>query len=119
MVSDQGYVPAPTRRRPHPATLPTSKLRIPLQIGAGDVGVYYIREPRAVVGEGSEVECWVDDNYQGAVVISNAADIDDSEPTLQMIDHYVARGSHFVECALLGEEGQGVPPFKIIGVFTT
>ena len=23
-----------------------------------------------------------------------------------MIDHYVGRGSHFVECQLLGEEGQ-------------
>ena len=38
---------------------------------------------------------------------------------LKMIDHYVGRGSHFVECQLLGEEGQSVPMFKIIGIFAT
>ncbi len=46
-------------------------------------------------------------------------DADASFPRLEMIDHYVSRGSHFVECQLLGEEGEGVPPFKIVGVFTT
>lgn len=61
------------------STLPTSKLRIPLQVGAGDIGVYYMREPLTQVGEGSAVECWVDDNYGGAKVIENAADI--GEPT--------------------------------------
>lgn len=39
--------------------------------------------------------------------------------SLEIIDHFVSRGSHFVECVLLGEEGQGVPAFKIIGVFST
>ena len=29
-----------------------------------------------------------------------------------MIDHYVGRGSHFVGCQLLGEEGQSVPMFN-------
>ena len=58
--------------------LPTSKLRIPIQVGGGDIGVYYLREPVAVVGEGSSVECWVDDNYAGAKVIENAADIEDA-----------------------------------------
>ena len=38
---------------------------------------------------------------------------------LEIIDRLVARGSHFVECQLMGEEGQGVSPFKIIGIFTT
>lgn len=38
---------------------------------------------------------------------------------LEVIDHFVSRGSHFVECSLLGEEGQGVPAFKIIGIFST
>jgi hypothetical protein len=38
---------------------------------------------------------------------------------LQMIDYNVARGSHYVECILLGSEGASVPPFKIIGVFAT
>lgn len=101
------------------SALPTSKLRIPMQVGGGDIGVYYLREPVGVVGEGSSVECWVDDNYAGAKVIENAADIGDAIPTLNMIDHYVGRGSHFVECQLLGEEGQSVPMFKIIGIFAT
>jgi hypothetical protein len=38
---------------------------------------------------------------------------------LYYIDHYVSRGSHFVECQLMGEEGQGVSIFKIIGIFST
>ena len=38
---------------------------------------------------------------------------------LEIIDRFVSRGSHFVECVLLGEEGLGVPAFKIIGVFST
>jgi hypothetical protein len=61
------------------STLPTSKLRIPIQVGAGDVGIYYLKEAVSVVGEGSAVECWVDDNYGGAKVIENAADV--GEPT--------------------------------------
>ncbi|PPQ85554.1 hypothetical protein CVT25_006724 [Psilocybe cyanescens] len=101
------------------STLPTSKLRIPIQVGAGDIGVYYLREPARDVGEGSSVECWVDDNYGGAKVIENAGDVGEPTPALYIIDHYVSRGSHFVECQLLGEEGQGVPPFKIIGIFST
>lgn len=59
--------------------LPTSKLRIPLQVGAGDIGIYYLSEPVSQIGEGSSVECWVDDNYAGAKIIENAADI--AEPT--------------------------------------
>ena len=47
----------------------------------GDIGVYYLREPVGVVGEGSSVECWVDDDYAGAKVIENAADIGDAIPT--------------------------------------
>jgi hypothetical protein len=43
----------------------------------------------------------------------------DTTCRLVMIDQHVTRGSHFVECALLGEEGQAVPMFKIIGVFST
>ncbi|KAF9556092.1 Cap64 protein [Agrocybe pediades] len=101
------------------STLPTSKLRIPIQVGAGDIGIYYLREPVSNVGEGSSVECWVDDNYGGAKVIENAADIGEPTASLQIIDHYVSRGSHYVECQLLGDEGQGVPPFKIIGIFST
>ncbi|KAF8064958.1 Cap64 protein [Lyophyllum atratum] len=101
------------------STLPTSKLRVPLRVGAGDIGVYYLQEPIKKVGEGSAVECWVDDNYGGARVIENAADVEEETPALMVIDHFVSRGSHFVECALLGEEGRGVGVFKIIGIFAT
>lgn len=122
------------------ATFPTSRLRVPIQISAGDVGVYYIKESYEVLGSeiGSTVACWVDDNFGGQVKLSNLGHEGDSEPTcvlhlffvyckdltqngcsLTMIDQYVAHGSHYVECELLGEEGSTVPPFKIIGIFTT
>ena len=42
--------------------------------------MYYLRDPVGVVGEGRSVECWVDDNYAGAKVIENAADIGDAIP---------------------------------------
>jgi hypothetical protein len=54
------------------STIPTSRLRIPLQIGAGDVGVYYLEESPEDVGDGSAVECWVDNNYGGAVRLENS-----------------------------------------------
>ena len=57
------------------ASMPTSKLRIPIHVGKGDIGVYYLQEPASEVGEGSAVECWVDDNYAGAKMIENAADV--------------------------------------------
>ncbi|KAH8827127.1 Cap64 protein [Flagelloscypha sp. PMI_526] len=101
------------------SNLPTSRLRIPITIGAGDVGIYYIKEPISQIGEGSSIECWVDDNYAGAKVIENAANIGEPTAKLEMIDHFVARGSHYVECEVGGEEGQQVPMFKIIGIFTT
>ncbi|TFK32723.1 hypothetical protein BDQ12DRAFT_616564 [Crucibulum laeve] len=101
------------------STLPTSKLRIPMLVGAGDIGIYYVKEPLSDVGEGSQIECWVDDNYAGAKTIENAADVGEPTPALYMIDKYVTRGSHFVECQLVGEEGQGVPMFKIIGIFSS
>jgi hypothetical protein len=105
-------------------------------VGAGDIGVYYLQEPISQIGEGSAVQCWVDDNYGGAKVLENAADVADASPKyvfyftlmalvddmllrLVMIDQHVTRGSHFVECLLLGEEGRGVPMFKIIGIFSS
>jgi hypothetical protein len=36
-----------------------------------------------------------------------------------MFDKYVGKGSHSIECKLVGEEGQRVPPFKILGIFAT
>ena len=101
------------------STQTTSRLRIPLTVGAGDIAVYYIREPISQVGEGSAVECWVDDNYAGAKTLENAADIGEPTPKLQIIDQYVARGPHYVECQVKGEEGTQVPMFKIIGIFST
>lgn len=62
------------------SSLPTSKLRVGLQVGAGDIGIYYLKEPAGEVGLGSAVECWVDDNYAGAVVIENAAQIGEATP---------------------------------------
>lgn len=39
---------------------------------------------------------------------------------LEVIDHHVAAGSHYVECSLMGEEDdRNVVPFKIIGIFST
>ncbi|KAK0447202.1 hypothetical protein EV421DRAFT_188748 [Armillaria borealis] len=101
------------------SSLPLSKIRIPIQVGAGDIGVYYLEEPTSSVGAGSAVECWVDDNYAGAKVLENAAEVGEPVAKLDLIDHFVSRGSHFIECQLLGEEGQTVPAFKIIGVFAT
>ncbi|KAG1805480.1 uncharacterized protein BJ212DRAFT_1283642 [Suillus subaureus] len=101
------------------STLPTSRLRVPIKVGAGDVGIYYLKEPISQIGEGSEIECWVDDNFAGAVIIENAGDVNGGVPTLAVIDQFVTRGSHFVDCVVLGDEGQSVPPFKIIGVFAT
>jgi len=107
------------------STLPTSRLRVGIQVGNGDIGIYFMKEPVAApdgtgVGVGSAVECWVDDNYQGAVVIENAAYIAEPVPTLVMIDHNVGEGSHFAECQLMGEEDdRGVAPFKIIGIFAS
>jgi hypothetical protein len=120
------------------SSLPTSKLRVGIQVGAGDIGIYYLKEPAGEVNLGSAIECWVDDNYNGAIIIENSANIAEDIPTyvlvcylcrslqltfccrLEIIDHNVARGSHFVECQLLGEEDdRNVPPFKIIGIFAT
>ena len=65
------------------STLPTSRLRVPLIVGAGDVGIYYVREPRAVLASegGSAIDCWVDDNYDGRVTIDNEGDSDSEEAT--------------------------------------
>ena len=61
------------------STLPTSRLRIPLTVGAGDIGVYYIREEKGKGG--SEVACWVDDNYDGQVTFGNVGTGGEIEPT--------------------------------------
>lgn len=61
---------------------PMSRLRVTVNLGAGDVGVYYLEEPKSVVGvHGSSVNCWVDDNYAGRVKIANAGDVGEPTPT--------------------------------------
>uniref|UniRef100_A0A0W0F2L5 Capsular associated protein n=1 Tax=Moniliophthora roreri TaxID=221103 RepID=A0A0W0F2L5_MONRR len=101
------------------STLSGSRIRIPVQIGGGDVGVYYLVGPDNGA-EGSEIECWVDDNYPGAKTLRNRVEgAGEDELRFTMIDHFVTRGSHFVECQVKGEEGQGVEVFKVMGVFTT
>ncbi|KAK7052955.1 hypothetical protein VNI00_004275 [Paramarasmius palmivorus] len=101
------------------STLPGSRIRVPVQIGGGDVGVYYLVSPDNG-GEGSEIDCWVDDNTPGARTLRNRDPaIREEELRLTMIDHFVMRGSHYVECQVKGEEGQGVDAFKVMGVFTT
>ncbi len=49
----------------------------------------------------------------------NAANVGEPTSALEIIDHGVTRGSHYVECLLMGEEGQTVPMFKIMGIFST
>ena len=65
------------------STLPTSRFRVPLAVGAGDIGIYYVREPRAVLGPegGSAVDCWVDDNYIGKITIDNLGEGGEEEAT--------------------------------------
>lgn len=101
------------------STTPLSRLRVPIRVGAGDVGIYYLKEPIKDIGEGSQLECWVDDNFGGAVTIENSGDVSSPIPALEMIDHMVTRGSHYVECLLIGDQGQPVPSFKVLGVFST
>ncbi|KAG8686474.1 hypothetical protein FRC08_012495 [Ceratobasidium sp. 394] len=92
-------------------------MRVSVRLGAGDVGVYFVREKR---GAGvAEVACWVDDNIPGAVKISNEGSGPEPVAELTIIDRGVGAGSHFVECALGGEEGSTSSPFRILGIFAT
>jgi hypothetical protein len=99
------------------AEQPTSRLRVPVRIGAGEVGIYYMQSDE---DEGSPLGtalCWVDDNVAGGKELyGTVSGVGAESPTLTMIDKGVAKGSHFVECQLLGEEGKPSPPFKILYV---
>jgi len=53
------------------STLPLSRIRIPILVAHGDVGIYYMKENFAKRGGESEVECWVDDNYNGRRRLGN------------------------------------------------
>ncbi|KAG8918460.1 cap64-like protein [Tulasnella sp. 418] len=102
------------------STIPMSKLRVPVKLHAGDVAIYYLLEPEKNFPKGGAgVLCWVDDNVAGAVEISGVADINSPVPALMIIDRSVDPGSHYVECQLMGEEGESSPAFKILGIFAT
>ncbi|RXK36183.1 capsular associated protein [Tremella mesenterica] len=91
-----------------------SRMRVPVHLSAGDVAVYYLQEPEdRPLGRAA---CWVDDNIAGAVELTGTADVHDTTPTLTLIDQRVAPGPHYVECNLLGPEGQTTPPFKMLGM---
>jgi hypothetical protein len=64
------------------STMPTSKLRVQLKVGAGDIAIYYLVEPRSPDGKlNSAVRCWVDDNVKGAKTIENAGDVGRPTPS--------------------------------------
>jgi len=101
------------------STLPTSKIRIPLQVGAGDIGIYYLREPVSKIGEGSSIECWVDDNYGGAKVIENAADIPEETPAYVLHFYFFTNFHHckltirsFIQLAYHRSFGYSRIPFR-------
>lgn len=57
------------------AEQPTARLRIPLKLGAGDVGIYFLQSPPdKPLGT---VKCWVDDNFEGGKMLEGTAEIDD------------------------------------------
>lgn len=115
------------------AERPTARLRIPLKLGAGDVGVYFLQSP--VDKPLGVVKCWVDDNVAGAKELHGTAEVEEVVaryvipmvriaaakavliPSLVMIDRGVSKGSHFVECQLQGEAGGSSAPFKILGMY--
>lgn len=134
----QGTSPLLTAEYYWHSWMPLSTLRVPIKTGAGEVGIYYLKEPIEDIEEGSQLKCWVDDNIRGAVILENAGNVPSPVPVyvflcfhrvpllrwcdprrLQIIDHFVTRGSHYVDCIVLGDEGQAVPSFKIIGIFAT
>lgn len=91
-----------------------ARMRVPLNISAGEVVIHYLQEP-ASKGLG-RAACWVDDDYAGRVELSGSADVPNTTPTLTIINEGVSEGSHFVECLLLGPEGVSTQPFKMLGV---
>ncbi|CDZ98034.1 SGNH hydrolase-type esterase domain [Phaffia rhodozyma] len=99
------------------AETPYSRLRVPVKLGAGDVGVYHLSGP--LDSKLGSALCWVDDNIGGGKTIHGAAAGSEIGPKLTMIDFNVEKGSHFVECQLLGEEGKLAPQFQILGIFAT
>lgn len=61
------------------ADAPGSRLRIPVKIGSGDVGVYYLQQPLGKTR--SSVHCYVDDNVAGAKTIQGNAEVEEEIAT--------------------------------------
>lgn len=57
------------------AERPTARLRIPLKLGAGDVGIYFLQSP--VDKPLGVVKCWVDDNTAGAKELHGTAEVEE------------------------------------------
>ncbi|UOH80007.1 hypothetical protein LQV05_002656 [Cryptococcus neoformans] len=91
-----------------------SKMRVPVTLSAGDVAIYYLQSPAE--NPLGRAACWVDDNFASAVELSGVSDVQEATPTLTLIDENVAPGSHYVECLLLGKEGEKTAPFKMLGM---
>jgi hypothetical protein len=89
---DQGSSPLLTAEHYWHSGMPLSTLRVPVKIGAGDVGIYYLKEPIQDIGEGSQLECWVDDNIRGAVIIENAGNVNSPVPTYVFLFFAVSYG---------------------------
>ncbi|KAL1407722.1 hypothetical protein Q8F55_007155 [Vanrija albida] len=96
-----------------------SRMRVPIDISAGQVAIYYLQGPDRKLAGGAD--CWVDDDYEHAVELTGGApDVDDMTATLTVINDDVSAGKHFVECMLTGgKDGAKVPEFKLLGVFAT
>lgn len=57
------------------AEQPTARLRIPLKLGAGDVGIYFLQSP--VDKPLGTVKCWVDDNFAGGTELHGTAEVEE------------------------------------------
>ena len=88
----QGVSPLLTAAYYWYSSMPMSRIRVPIKVGAGDIGIYYLKESMDAIGEGSQLECWVDDNYGGSVIMENSGSVSAPTPT------YVVR---FPSCSLL------------------
>lgn len=63
------------------AEQPGSRLRIPVKIGSGDVGVYYLQSPHGSTKREATVKCQVDDNVGGAKTIHGNAEVEEEIAT--------------------------------------
>ncbi len=57
------------------AEQPTARLRIPVKLGAGDVGIYFLQSP--VDKPLGIAKCWVDDNFPGGHDLHGTAEVED------------------------------------------